>query len=246
MAFPPTLDNTERRFVHTLCKKLGLVSKSRGKGESRFLTVRKQKSTTASADSHVLRLQPATRALLADKYRDSPVRADERALLEEEMPDARHARCVSPGSNHPPHACPDYCLSPHSQAVPQGSSPSKKRGASSWPSGPPQPARPRQRIPGDLAVRVFHQLHCELSQHLSSISPSNRTVQAFRQTLPAMRQREEVLEAVRSSQVILLSGETGCGKTTQVPQFILEDAHNRFDPFSLFSQSDGNIPHNLE
>lgn len=35
--------------------------------------------------------------------------------------------------------------------------------------------------------------------------------------------REKILEVLRSSQVVVISGETGCGKTTQVPQFILDD-----------------------
>jgi ATP-dependent RNA helicase DHX36 len=33
-----------------------------------------------------------------------------------------------------------------------------------------------------------------------------------------------LLEKVKESQVLVISGETGCGKTTQVPQFILENA----------------------
>ena len=36
--------------------------------------------------------------------------------------------------------------------------------------------------------------------------------------------RQEILDAIKDNQVILLAGETGCGKTTQVPQYILEDA----------------------
>ncbi len=36
------------------------------------------------------------------------------------------------------------------------------------------------------------------------------------------RRQEELLAAVSRSQVVVVSGETGCGKTTQLPQFILE------------------------
>ncbi|VDH96114.1 ATP-dependent RNA helicase DHX36 [Mytilus galloprovincialis] len=45
----------------------------------------------------------------------------------------------------------------------------------------------------------------------------------FRKKLPSYDMREEVVSVVNSSQVTVISGETGCGKTTQVPQFILDD-----------------------
>jgi len=45
-----------------------------------------------------------------------------------------------------------------------------------------------------------------------------------RSKLPAAAKREDVLSALRSTNVLVVSGETGCGKTTQVPQFILDDA----------------------
>jgi len=35
--------------------------------------------------------------------------------------------------------------------------------------------------------------------------------------------KEEILGAVASNQVVVISGETGCGKTTQVPQLILDE-----------------------
>lgn len=47
---------------------------------------------------------------------------------------------------------------------------------------------------------------------------------AFREKLPAFKKRAEILDEVERSQVILVTGETGCGKTTQVPQFLLENA----------------------
>lgn len=38
----------------------------------------------------------------------------------------------------------------------------------------------------------------------------------FRRNLPAFAKKSDVLEMVRSNQVVVVSGETGCGKTTQV------------------------------
>ena len=36
--------------------------------------------------------------------------------------------------------------------------------------------------------------------------------------------RGEILDAIKQNQVTLVAGETGCGKTTQVPQFLLDDS----------------------
>ncbi|KZT42570.1 P-loop containing nucleoside triphosphate hydrolase protein [Sistotremastrum suecicum HHB10207 ss-3] len=44
-----------------------------------------------------------------------------------------------------------------------------------------------------------------------------------RNRLPIAQYRAEILETMRLNQVFVLSGETGCGKSTQVPAFILED-----------------------
>ncbi|KAG6555589.1 hypothetical protein Mapa_002824 [Marchantia paleacea] len=45
-----------------------------------------------------------------------------------------------------------------------------------------------------------------------------------RQALPSWMERQKIVDAVAGNRVIVLTGETGCGKTTQVPQFVLEDA----------------------
>ena len=47
---------------------------------------------------------------------------------------------------------------------------------------------------------------------------------SFRKTLPSYKKRIEVLELINSNQVVVISGETACGKTTQVPQFVLDHA----------------------
>ncbi|KAF3784984.1 putative pre-mRNA-splicing factor ATP-dependent RNA helicase [Nymphaea thermarum] len=43
-----------------------------------------------------------------------------------------------------------------------------------------------------------------------------------RKTLPVWQQRQEFMEALESNQTLILVGETGSGKTTQIPQFIVE------------------------
>ena len=40
--------------------------------------------------------------------------------------------------------------------------------------------------------------------------------------LPVSRKRDEILEAMRSSRVVVVVGETGSGKTTQLPKMALE------------------------
>ena len=49
-------------------------------------------------------------------------------------------------------------------------------------------------------------------------------MQETRKTLPAYDLRVATMELIRTCRASVVSGATGCGKTTQVPQFILEDA----------------------
>lgn len=46
----------------------------------------------------------------------------------------------------------------------------------------------------------------------------------FRQKLPSFQHREEIVDSVKRNKVVLIAGNTGCGKTTQVAQYILDSA----------------------
>jgi HrpA-like RNA helicase len=43
-----------------------------------------------------------------------------------------------------------------------------------------------------------------------------------RKTLPAYEAKDKLFKLLDENQIIILQGETGSGKTTQMPQFLLE------------------------
>ncbi|KAJ3393662.1 ATPdependent RNA helicase [Entophlyctis sp. JEL0112] len=51
-----------------------------------------------------------------------------------------------------------------------------------------------------------------------------RKMLSQRESLPAFKQKDTILHTLQNNQVVIISGETGCGKSTQVPQFILDQA----------------------
>ncbi|TXG58128.1 hypothetical protein EZV62_015957 [Acer yangbiense] len=68
-------------------------------------------------------------------------------------------------------------------------------------------------------------LSVELKERQAKMKANNsvKAMQSFREKLPAIKMKVEFLKAVAENQVLVVSGETGCGKTTQLPQFILEE-----------------------
>jgi HrpA-like RNA helicase len=63
--------------------------------------------------------------------------------------------------------------------------------------------------------------------HLLLLSQSHRTgdeaIECDYEVLPVVDYRDEILTAVRNHQIVIVIGETGSGKTTQIPQFFLDD-----------------------
>lgn len=56
------------------------------------------------------------------------------------------------------------------------------------------------------------------------VSELNAKLANLASLLEGLLHRNNIVEAIRRHQIVLVAGETGCGKTTQVPQYLLEDA----------------------
>lgn len=48
------------------------------------------------------------------------------------------------------------------------------------------------------------------------------TIEECKQSLPIFPFKQSLIDAVRAHQVLIIEGETGSGKTTQIPQYLQE------------------------
>ena len=66
---------------------------------------------------------------------------------------------------------------------------------------------------------------CKFSDHMKTTSQAasefskNNTIQQQRCLLPVFSVREELMEVIRENQIVVVVGETGSGKTTQMTQY---------------------------
>ena len=74
------------------------------------------------------------------------------------------------------------------------------------------------------------------SQFASHMQTKNETISQFamtksvkqqRQYLPAFAVREELLRVIRDNRIVVIVGETGSGKTTQLTQYLYEDGYGK-------------------
>jgi len=66
-----------------------------------------------------------------------------------------------------------------------------------------------RRLKNNLDAKRENSKYCELL--------------ATREILPAYAMRDQIVTTIRDNRVVVVSGDTGCGKTTQIPQLILDD-----------------------
>lgn len=187
MSFPADLDNTQRRYIHTLAQKYGLFSKSSGKGDARFIHVAKVKKN-AKMEQISLRLAPVPLA----------------------------AGCLPP-------LVTDYLASfPPPVAAAAAAAPTAAAGKDPWAAIHSRSmASYVQSHERSVGRSQFRPLQPEASKRIRS---EPRAPTAAATSLPVYSYRDEILQLVAANQVVVISGDTGCGKSTQIPQFLLDDA----------------------
>ncbi|XP_053907952.1 pre-mRNA-splicing factor ATP-dependent RNA helicase DHX16 [Cuculus canorus] len=67
----------------------------------------------------------------------------------------------------------------------------------------------------------------EKEASLSSSERGRQTAQEVRRSLPIFPFRAELVAAIAHHQVLIIEGETGSGKTTQIPQYLHEEGYTR-------------------
>ncbi|XP_037229225.1 3'-5' RNA helicase YTHDC2 isoform X2 [Falco rusticolus] len=181
MEFPSSFTSTERAFVHRLCQSLGLISKSKGKGANRYLTVRKKDGSERTHAVMTCFLAPKTKHSIWSLIQRFPVTNKERTEL---LPKTERGNA--------------FAVESENREV------SKTSGRLN--NGIPQ-------VPVKRGESEFDSL---------------------RQSLPVFEKQEEIVKIIKENKVVLVVGETGSGKTTQIPQFILDDCYKNGTPCRIF------------
>ncbi|XP_053247085.1 ATP-dependent RNA helicase A isoform X1 [Podarcis raffonei] len=79
---------------------------------------------------------------------------------------------------------------------------------------------------GPLAYATPEQISIDLKSNLMYQLENDQELQKIlqeRETLPVKKFEREILDAIHQNSVVIIRGATGCGKTTQVPQYILDE-----------------------
>ncbi|XP_067170576.1 probable ATP-dependent RNA helicase DHX34 isoform X1 [Apteryx mantelli] len=78
------------------------------------------------------------------------------------------------------------------------------------------PGPPREQL-SEFRMALLHYLDFTQKQSFAKLAKLHRE----RAALPIAQYRDRLLRAVAQNQVVVVAGDTGCGKSTQVPQFLL-------------------------
>jgi len=109
------------------------------------------------------------------------------------------------------------------------------------PPPPPPPTPTPEPTLTDADIIQMNRISAQLKQNLEQkyrtarAPPPNKPKRQFTQNekffsiyqlrskLPAYVMKDEIVKTISENQITVVSGDTGCGKTTQVPQLVLDD-----------------------
>ena len=202
LEFPPALTNTERKFVHELAAQLGLKSKSTGKGEQRHIKVTKlnpearrtnKAGDGGDGDAEIPILKVGTKGvqeLQRHLQRFPPTHLEE---LESRETGASLVEAFAQNNNG----------DDDNNAAVRASLQHLGVGVRDAPI-----AAPLREKRVDLSRR--RKKHAAI-QASKPKHPDYGKLKRVRAQLPAYRHQQEIVEAVATHQVTIVSGETGCG-----------------------------------
>lgn len=93
-----------------------------------------------------------------------------------------------------------------------------------------QIARAEQRLNrGQAADRLIIDIHARLSASVKLVNnrQSSSLTISYPDNLPVAQRRDDILTVLKSHRVMVLTGETGSGKTTQLPKLLWEAGYGR-------------------
>ncbi|XP_048448791.1 3'-5' RNA helicase YTHDC2-like [Rhincodon typus] len=182
MEFPSSLTSTERAFIHRLAQSLGLISKSKGKGAHRFLTIKKKDGSEMAQAVMTCTLTHSMKHAIRNLIQRFPVTNKERTDL---LPKTERGNALTVEAEN---------------------------------------------------NREMNKTSGRLNNGIPQVPPKrgDSELDAFRQSLPVFEKRDEIVKIIKENRVTLIVGETGSGKTTQIPQFLLDDCYKNGIPCRIF------------
>ena len=210
--------------MHSEAKKYGFSTKSFGKGEDRAVRVFKTVRKHPNAEEMAYRFNPREETvgrIMGYLERYPPSKEEVSGLVDDcrSPADGGHAMTSSNGKNAKGDGCVIGGKGRHA--------PKKARLGEEGPEASRRVSGPRRAV--DLSSGEVSGRHLQWFKTMEA-SEKGKAMMHVRNKLPIAVHRQEILQAISSQQVILIAGETGCGKTTQVPQYILEDCWSRGEP----------------
>ena len=84
-----------------------------------------------------------------------------------------------------------------------------------------------------ILQHVKYIFYCQTEPELSEQEKKKMSIEETQKSLPIYPFKQDLLEAIEAHQVLIIEGETGSGKTTQLPQYLYHAvSYTQF--FSLF------------